>query len=118
MVPVPKHLIPVDEAKPKAWAERVRVAADLHPADARLDLAGIGLTTGSVTTAEPGHVGKLRVHSLGQEFVLLLNVIGNDHQVGASLGLHPQHAVNGRSDQVMDRGWLAAVLEHLDHVCR
>ncbi|MNF81373.1 hypothetical protein D3C84_636420 [compost metagenome] len=89
MVPVPEYFVPVDEAKPEARTERVRVAAYLHPADPRLDLTGIGLAASSVTTAEPGHVGKLRVHSLGQELVLLLDVISDDHQVGSGLGFHP-----------------------------
>ncbi|MNR62351.1 hypothetical protein D3C85_1843490 [compost metagenome] len=45
-------------------------------------------------------------------------VVGNDHQIGAALGLHAQHTVNGGGDQVVNGDGLPALLEHLDDLGR
>ncbi|MND95037.1 hypothetical protein D3C80_872770 [compost metagenome] len=114
-MPVPINLVTVDIAELVAWAERVIAATHLNPAHTGLDLAAIRLAPGSVQSTQAAHIGIFSVDGLRQLLQLVVVVIGDHHQIGAALGLHPQHAVDSRGDEVVDSDGLPALIECLFH---
>ena len=116
-MPVPINLVTVDIAELVARAERVIAAAYLNPAHTGLDLAAIRFAPGSVQSTQAAHIGIFSVDGLRQLLQLVVVVIGDHHQVGTALGLHPQHAVDSRGDEVVDSDGLPALIECLFH-CR
>jgi len=95
--------------------ERILLAGHFDPANTNLYLAGVGIRAGRVCLRMALGLIQPVVQRISH-IVRLLVAVGDNAPIGARLGFHAEHGINGRPDQRFNSRRQAALLGLAHHI--